>query len=486
MIKRESIALLPLDNRPISYLLPKQIADFSGINLILPERKSLGDLKRESDVNYIDNWLKEINCPIVISLDNFIYGGLVQSRKHSFTLDELKSRCRELSRQFPTMIYGFSSVMRIPNYNSSEEEKDYWKDYGEKIFRWSELTHKIGDKNVGATRELHLQSKLRLLIEDWYQSSKEIPPDILANYKSHREKNLAVNLLWLESLHENRFEYLIFSCDDSGKYGLNVVEAEYIKTQIKNHRFSNHAKVLSGTDEIPLVLLTKVVLKNSKQVPSISLYFNSTEGRNQIARYESSTIYDSILNEVEALGIEIIDFKDSDIALFVHCADSIQGDHVFQIKPSDTKNNVNNLIGQIEKTNMPFILLDLAYANGADPNLINALLNSKINMDQCYGYAGWNTCANSTGSALAIGINRWLAERENRFNEIEFKKCLLTRFLDDYAYQAQIRHTKITEEEVNKKMKPFVKKFSEVLKLNNLNINCKLPWNRSFEVELTC
>ena len=485
MAINDSIALLPLDNRPVSYLLPKQIADFSGINLILPERKYLGDLKRGSDLAYIEQWLQETvrvyhgtPLALVISLDNFIYGGLVQSRKHNFTLEELKNRCRGLLQQIPTGRYGFSSIMRIPNYNSNEEEKDYWKDYGEKLFKWSELTHKVGDKNIATVQDIPL------IMEEWYQSSKKIPSDILADYKGHRDKNLTVNLIWLESLHENLFEYLIFACDDSGKYGMNVVESEYIKKQIKNHNFASKAKVLSGTDEIPLVLLTKAVLRKSKYKPTVSLLFNSVEGKNQIARYESNTINDSVTGQIETLGLEVRDYKDSDITLFIHCADSVQGDHIFENKPDDTKNNVSNLINQLENFDKPFIVLDLAYANGADPNLIEALFNSNVNLGKCYGYAAWNTCANSTGSALSIGINRWIAEKENRFNETVFKKCLLTRFLDDYAYQSQVRYKKISEEEVNLKMKPFVEKFSKSFQINNLDIHFRLPWNRSFEIEV--
>ncbi len=485
-MKQDSIALLPLDNRPVSYLLPKQIADFSGINLILPERKCLGDLKCGSDLDYIDRWLKDTvetyghtSLTLIISLDSFIYGGLVQSRKHDLSLEELKNRCRGMPWHVSTVeTYGFSSIMRIPNYNNSDEEKDYWKDYGEKIFKWSELTHKVGDKNAVASRDLPL------LIEDWYQSSKEIPSNIIADYKAHREKNLTVNILWLESLHESCFEYLIFSCDDSGKYGMNVVEAEYIKKQIKNHNFLNKVKVLSGTDEIPLILLTKAVLKKSVYKPSVSLYFNSVEGKNQLARYESNTIYNSVLNQIETLGVEVKDFKDSEIALFVHCADSVQGDHIFKVNPSYTKNNANELIKVLEKSDKPFVLFDLAYANGADPNLIEALLSSKMNMDKCYGYSGWNTCSNSIGSALAIGINRWIAEKGKSFDELAFKKCLLTRFLDDYAYQAKIRHKKVTEKEVNEKMKPYVKRFLELLNLNNIEIQFKLPWKRAFEIEV--
>ncbi|MBI3591214.1 MAG: DUF4127 family protein [Candidatus Melainabacteria bacterium] len=482
----KKVALLPLDNRPVSYLLPKQIADFSGIDLLLPERKYLGDLHQSSNLIYVENWLKSFTDIdfLLISLDNWVYGGLVQSRKHSFELEELKSRVnllrnhfRELLQQSPT-VYGFSSIMRIPNYNSSEEEKDYWKDYGEKVFKWSELMHKVGRgvQEEGISHE-HL-------LENWYQSSKLIPPHVLADYKSHRDKNLTINLLWLELLHEQCFKYLIFSCDDSALYGMNVIEAEYINQEIKKHNFISKAKVISGTDEIPLVLLTKAILEKSEKKPMISIYFNSVEGMSQRARYESNSIHASVLNQIETLGIEMKDFNDSDIVLYIHLADSPQGDHIFHNLPGDTKSNISKLVKLLEGTSKPFILVDLAYANGADPLLIEALLKAKIDWDKCYGYAAWNTCSNSTGSALAIGINRWIAEKKKIFNKEAFKKCLLTKFLDDYAYQTQIRHSKVTEEEINEKIKNHTKQFSKILELDGINVRCALPWKRSFEVEI--
>ena len=133
MDKNVKLALLPLDNRPISYLLPKQIANFSRINLILPERNNLGDLNRASGLIYLEKWLKDLSNidALIISLDSLVYGGLVQSRRHSFKSEELKSRvdflnnCRKRLWPHVPAIYGFSSVMRIPNYNGSEEEKDY-------------------------------------------------------------------------------------------------------------------------------------------------------------------------------------------------------------------------------------------------------------------------------------------------------------------------------------------------------------------------
>ena len=100
MKNEQSIAFLPLDNRPISYLLPKQIADFSGIDLIMPDKKYLGDLKTGSDLEYIEKWCRGLinqTPTLVISLDNWVYGGLVQSRKHSCALDELRNRINKLT-----------------------------------------------------------------------------------------------------------------------------------------------------------------------------------------------------------------------------------------------------------------------------------------------------------------------------------------------------------------------------------------------------
>ena len=484
MTKENNIALLPLDNRPVSYLLPKQIADFSGIDLILPERKYLGDFKKGSDLDYLEKWLKDLSIKhssmlFVISLDNWVYGGLIQSRKHDFTPDVLKKRVDLLENILSKhSVYGFSSIMRLASTSSVEEEKQYWGEYGKKIYNWSELMYKVGRgiKEEGISH--------KDLIENWYQSSKTLPIEVLTDYRGHRDKNLTVNTMWLESLHKKCFKYLIFSCDDSAKYGINVVEAEYLKQEIGKHNFSTYAKVISGTDEIPLVLVTKALIDRFFLKPSISMYFNSTDGMNKTARYENNSIYDSVIEQIKTLNIEMKDHNEADINLYIHCTDSEQGDHIFKEKAKTTKDNISKLIKLIKQASKPFIILDLAYANGADPDLIEELLKSKVNWDRCYGYAGWNTCSNSMGSALAIAVNRWIAEQNKSFDKEAFKKCLLVRFLDDYAYQAKIRHFKVTEQELNNKMKNYIQTFSQVLCLNDINVNCSLPWNRSFEVEI--
>ena len=47
-------------------------------------------------------------------------------------------------------IYATSSIMRISNNNVNQEEKEYWKDFGKKIFEYSFNFHKLGSNKFTA------------------------------------------------------------------------------------------------------------------------------------------------------------------------------------------------------------------------------------------------------------------------------------------------------------------------------------------------
>ena len=75
---------------------------------------------------------------------------------------------------------------------------------------------------------------------------------------------------------------------------------------------------------------------------------------------------------------------------------------------------------------------DIKYANGADNALMN-ILEQKNLLFRLKAYSGWNTATNSTGFALGTGM---LARKMTN----AAKNHLLTvRYLDDWAYQANVR-----------------------------------------------
>ena len=73
----------------------------------------------------------------------------------------------------------------------------------------------------------------------------------------------------------------------------------------------------------------------------------------------------------------------------------------------------------------------------------------------------------------------------SKYCENSFKKLQITRFLDDWAYQANVRQT-LEAPDVDKLaagMKAYEKIVSEKLS-TEVNVKYSYPWERLFEVEI--
>ena len=93
----QQIAFIPIDNRPVCYTLPQQIAAMDkNIHLYLPDRNLLGDLTKQADIDGILNWLENLHevDKVIVSLDTIAYGGLVPSRRCSDTFEQIVKCCR--------------------------------------------------------------------------------------------------------------------------------------------------------------------------------------------------------------------------------------------------------------------------------------------------------------------------------------------------------------------------------------------------------
>ena len=89
------IALIPIDNRPVCYKLPKMIIDLAKEHeIIMPDIDLMGDLTKPANIDGIFAWLKGLkNIDVMIaSLDTITYGGLIPSRKNNETFEIIKKR----------------------------------------------------------------------------------------------------------------------------------------------------------------------------------------------------------------------------------------------------------------------------------------------------------------------------------------------------------------------------------------------------------
>lgn len=440
------IAFLPIDNRPVCYTLPEIIASIDeNIEFSIPERNLLGDLKHIANIDGLFDWLKKLppQDVIIISLDTLIYGGLIPSRKGNETIDELKSRLeilKQILKEKNAKIYATSSIMRISNNNYNEEEKEYWAQYGKKIFEYSYNLHKYSNAKT------------------------DVPNEIIDDYLKTRNRNFEINKIYLQWEKEGLFETLVFSKDDCAQYGLNVKEAQELQ---KMGGF-----IKTGADEIPLSLLARALNKKMKIYPK----FLESDYKNLISNYEDISIEASVKGQIELAGCEFCpDEHSADLILYVNNFKDNQGEIVMKI-------NTQNFEGKFVPAKKPYIIADVRFANGSDNAFVKELFKNKLDDKYFYGYSGWNTTANTLGSLICGAKFKYFAGRYNCEN---FNKLQITRFLDDWAYQANVRQMlkKADENELAILMKEFEPIIFDVLK-TKMDVKYSYPWNRLFEVEV--
>lgn len=463
----KKIALIPIDNRPICYDLIEDILRIDeNIKLFMPKLEFLGGLDTGSNIKRIFDFIEKLDTVdyFIVSLDTIAYGGLIQSRYCENKFFEIKDRIerfREIIAKKAGKILAFSSIMRISNNNINEEEKEYWSEYGKKIFDWSVKTHKLHQNII-----------------------TDIPEIILNDYIRTRKRNFDINKIYLEWAQEGFFNTLIFSKDDCSEYGLNAKEAEELSNLI-NEKNIQSAFIKTGADEIPLALISRAL--NDEEKVRIKPIFTEENSINLISKYEDVTVKNCVLGQIELANC-ILDIEKPDLTLFVNNFKDEQGDLVLGKK-------INSLEKEISFPAGAYFVADINNANGADVKFVENIFKL-AGLKNFYGYAGYNTSANTLGCAILAAVTKFKAQKNKTYNENAFKKLQLTRFLDDWAYQAisrkKVRETKTdfltelkSEEDTLNKNARTIQEFLDFgFDFDFKEIEYSLPWNRSFEIRV--
>ena len=210
--------------------------------------------------------------------------------------------------------------------------------------------------------------------------------------------------------------------------------------------------------------------------------FLAPECKNLISNYEDVSIEKSVSGQLELAGCEVTNENDADILLYINNFENHQGEIVMKVdtKPFD---------GIWHLPEKPYMIADVRFANGSDNAFVEKLFQKGFD-ENFLGYSAWNTSANSLGSLICAGVLKYRCKEAKmksllQKNNTSFLRLQLIRFLDDWAYQANVRQMldEPDEKKVKELMKPFEKKVFEMMKVN-YNINYKFPWNRLFEVEI--
>ncbi|MCT2195560.1 DUF4127 family protein [Paenibacillus sp. p3-SID1389] len=516
------LVYLPLDERPCNLLYPQQLAAMTDIEMVVPGAELLGDKKQRANLKKLEIWLEE-QCRdadvLIASIDMLVHGGIVPSRLHQddavtcITRLQLFHRLKAVRPDL--IIYGFNLITRVPAYSSSEEEPEYYDQFGREIFEWGCLIDKQDTASLTDEEQRRLDDVLAA-----------IPEEVQRDYRKRRRVNSDVNEASIALVESGVLDYLIIPLDDNAKYGFSAMEQRKLGVRVETAGLSERVAIYPGADEIGCTLFARVFCALKHHTPAIYVRYSSTQGPMCIPKYEDRSLNESIKAHFMAAGAFMADASgEADAILMVHSPPVSQAEMAETDTPIRDRNRAyfsevntrefaQTMKYYLERGRL-VMLADVALCNGGDDLLMKQLYRLGL-LGRLQGYAAWNTSGNSLGTVIAhavIASYYWFGE--NRAEEAEEREAGFHQFqaasrhfyayrlVEDWGYQALVRRQVCEEvlpvlgasyfelshvqdqvcQHIEDQLNHFASVYLRGQVATDIKIsNVTLPWHRMFEV----
>jgi len=477
------IAVIPLDDRPCNYEYLSDLGKIGSIEVILPPKDLIRSLSATFDHDALNHWLRamlpQVNAA-VISIDGYVYGGLIRSRKMEIIFEEAKNRLSSLvalQSEFPEISFFYSNVLfRLSITINATQSEATWRG----VFRYSVLKGKVDLTSVEAAELIQLES--------------ELPAGVLEEYLAVRRRNHELNLEALALLP--RAGFILFGQEDCGPVGVHLVE----KLKLAKESPKENCLILTGADELNAQLVLLAFARQHKIAPQtlpLSVIISDPSTLKQISNYEDIPTYENLrlhfsISPFQLVGVDSKKNRLGTPRLHIRSfASESQPDLCFADAPATAHDDISSFI---EGINDGDALLDLCFANGADFMLMHKILvERKITLSV---FSSWNTTGNRLGTLIAqLGI-REIAKSVSCYDESADRAYLLRSLLDDFLFQSHIRQSLLlTAQDMS--LNPWAlgtahDEFSEFCKKRlreaaedyglPTDFEARLPWPRLFEV----
>lgn len=500
----KKILLLPLDARPCNYEYTALMTQGTDVEILLPPKEILGWKKEFGDTDRIWEWVEQTapECfGAIISIDTLVYSSILASRLHNLSTDTMKERfvkIKRLKEKNPSLrLFAFTLIMRNPQYSSSDEEPDYYENWGREIHRLGYISHK---------KELAIDKKEELF--ELSDIESRLPKEYLQDYLGRREKNLIINKLSIDYVKEGIIDFLIIPQDDSSPYGYTAKDQQVVRQYIRDTKTQLKVYMYPDADAVENTLAARLINEQNEKRPLVYPKYASALGNSIIPLYEDRLIHETIKYHILAAGGLVAScVSEADIVLMINSPSSnMLGHGTAEPIPHTIEYDANR--NQIELVEYAFYAMetlqkevcfaDVAYANGGDPELFSLLKQRGIAFSIA-GYAGWNTSSNTLGTCIPCSMIHAIYK-----DRPEHREFLALRYLEDIGYMAKVRREFCVEELEKHHWDYFhvdgihgeaaalicerLQKFAdEELSDDNYRViidECCQPWSRMFETGL--
>ncbi len=490
----ETILYVPQDDRPVSLSYTVSTAQGAGYTVLTPPVYMISGKTFQGNADELWSWVESHASQadaMVLSTDSLVYGGLVDSRKHQIPTAILTSRVQRiehLKKQFPNVpIYGFGTVMRSPRASGGGVEPSYYSQYGASVFQIAALQDKLDATGLNAAEQAQL-ANLKL----------NVPVEFLQDWFGRRQKNMIINKALIDEARKGIFSYYALGHDDTSVMSQSALEGRYLREYSKNIPATMYGS-FPGADQLGLLLMARYHVDRHNLKPTFQVIYPLGGGAQTIPHYEDQPVGKTLAEHVTAVGGTVVDSGKPTVLLAVNTPlAKVTGEsEAFENFPmiSNSTNEFLNHIQEALNRGIAVSVADIAYSNGSDNTLVYGLYK-RDDLYKVAAYNGWNTASNTVGYAIAQGV------LSQNMNPTQRKAMLTQQYLDNWAYQANIRkdiyrlqdtirvdnvrYTGTLNDKLQSYMGERVQDFAEkYLQIDPRIVSADFPWGRLFETNIT-
>lgn len=487
------LALLPLDDRPVSVSLPGEVLAVAGVEVLAPGPELRPHLRQAPEPTALAAWLAEARTQAdaaVVSLDALGSGSLIASRTRDETVAEVL-RAWDAAAAPGCPVHAAVVVPRTPDSADATEEPAYWDPHGPALHA---LSAELAD---GADVRAAARS-----------AAPAVPDDVVRDWLGRRMRRHALALGALDLLRQGRLATLVVGVDDAAPRSLSAAAQEDLTRWVDRLGLGADALVHPGADETGAVLAARALVRTvGRPGPAVAVACADDGGLARPAPYETGPVALTVERQLPAAGARpVADGEPADAVLVVHApaAPGHPGDWAVapprrtdEAAARATAGLAARLVGEGRRV----AVADVAHANGADPLLAAALGEAGL-WPELDGFAAWNTAGNTLGTAAAQLVVTSVARAAGTLDAAAHRRMIARRVVEDLGWMSVVRAEARAELGSDPTRHDVVRlddarraawegRLTDVLAaapgLADLRVrrgSLRLPWDRTFEIDL--